>query len=400
MMLQNDRYNRVFITLCLFVFSLISGLFLITLDIRFTGVLFTLTSIGVIGYLLLYWFLSKKNYIKDLNTLIRKETLVVAILLGVFYLIGMLESDPTHGTLSILFGISFVSVLCFLYIRYRIDQKEDTAFRNWNTIRLGFWSLMINIAIVLFSVVFYTFEIKATKQGTLVLLEEEDLLMDLLIPLIFLMLIVFILNWLIRQIKSIIRLKNEKTKTELLHLKSQVNPHFFFNTLNNLYGLVEEDSKKAQALILKLSDMMRYSIYEGEHDFVTINKEVAYLQNYIELHKMRYHKKTDVQFSCSVENKESKVMPLLFIILLENAFKHGLENLRENAYVRVNLIASNEEINFIVENNFDTEELTKKPGIGLKNLRRRLELVYPKKHSLSFSVTQDVYKVQLRLKQV
>ncbi|WP_299217235.1 histidine kinase [uncultured Aquimarina sp.] len=400
MMLQNDRYNRVFITLSLFVFSLISGLFLIKLDIKFTGTLLTLTSIGTLGYLLLFWFLTRKNYIKDLNALIRKEILVIAILLGVFYLIGMLESDPTHGVLSILFGISCAYVVLFLYIRYRIDKRESTAFKKLNVPGLGFWSLMINISIVIFSIVFYTFEAKATKQGTLVLLEEEDLLMDLLIPVMFLMVLVFILNWLIRQIKSIIRLKNEKTKTELLHLKSQVNPHFFFNTLNNLYGLVEEDSKKAQELILKLSDMMRYSIYEGEHDFVTINKEIEYLQNYIELHKMRYHKKTDVQFNCNIEDKKSKIMPLLFIILLENAFKHGLENLRENAFVRLNLTSTAKEIHFEIENNFDTTELAKEPGIGLKNLKRRLELVYPKKHFLSFAVTEDVYKVQLTLEQI
>ncbi|MFD2562360.1 sensor histidine kinase [Aquimarina rubra] len=400
MMLQNDSYNRVFITLSLFVFSLISGLFLITLDIKFTGVLLTLTSIGTLSYLLLYWFLTRKNYIKDLPALIRKEILAIAILLGVFYLIGMVESDPTHGVLSILFGISFISVLAFFYFRYRIDKKESTTLKKWNVTRLGFWSLMVNITVVLFILIFYTFEKKATEKGTLLLLEEEDLLMDLLIPVIFLMLLIFILSWLIRQIKSIIRLKNEKTKTELLHLKSQVNPHFFFNTLNNLYGLVEEDSKKAQELILKLSDMMRYSIYEGEHDFVTINKEVEYLQNYIELHKMRYHKKTDVQFNCTIEDKESKVMPLLFIILLENAFKHGLENLRENAFVRLNLTSTAKEIHFEIENNFDTAELTKDPGIGLKNLKRRLELVYPKKHSLSFAVTEDVYKVQLTLEQI
>ncbi|WP_299436728.1 histidine kinase [uncultured Aquimarina sp.] len=400
MMLQNDRYNRVFITLSIFVFSLISGTFLITLDIRFTGVLLTFASIGTLGYLLLYWFLTRKNYITDIQALIRKEISVIAILLGVLYLTGALESDPTHGVLSILFGLSFISVVLFLFMKYRINKKEGKSIKNWNVPKLSFWSLMINISIVLFIIVFYTFETKATKDGNLVLLEDDQLVMDLLAPVLFLMILVFILNWLIRQIKSIIRLKNEKTKTELLHLKSQVNPHFFFNTLNNLYGLVEEDSKKAQELILKLSDMMRYSIYEGEHDFVTINKEMEYLQNYIELHKMRYHKKTDVQFNCDIKDKDTKVMPLLFIILLENAFKHGLENLRENAYVRINLNSTGKEIHFEVENNFDTAEVTENPGIGLKNLKRRLELVYPKKHALSFTTTDDVYKVQLTLKHI
>lgn len=204
--------------------------------------------------------------------------------------------------------------------------------------------------------------------------------------------------WLVKQIKSVIKLKNETAKAELSHLQSQVNPHFFFNMLNNLYGLVETDSKKAQQLILKLSDMMRYSIYEGQRNLVTVDAEVEYLKNYIELHKMRYHKKIEVEFNPHLQAEECKVMPLLFIILLENAFKHGIEKLRENAYVHINLIAGPDNINFSVENNFDANKIPKQPGIGLKNLKRRLELAYPDKHSLSFSNTTDVYKAQLSLK--
>jgi LytS/YehU family sensor histidine kinase len=175
-----------------------------------------------------------------------------------------------------------------------------------------------------------------------------------------------------------------------------VNPHFFFNTLNNLYGLVGTDVKKAQELILKLSDMMRYSIYEGERDFVTLKEEVDYLKNYIELHKMRYHKEIDVQCQFQIED-EYKVMPLLFIILLENAFKHGLENLHEDAYVHLNMKTMNNEVFFEIENNFDISQPKEDNGIGLKNLKRRLELVYPKKHNLTFSSTKNVYKAQLTL---
>lgn len=203
-------------------------------------------------------------------------------------------------------------------------------------------------------------------------------------------------RWIFKHINNIINLKNEKSKTELLHLKSQVNPHFFFNMLNNLYGLVGKDAKKGQELILKLSDMMRYSIYEGEKDFVTLKEEVDYLKNYIELHKMRYHKKIDIKLNCQIE-EDYKVMPLLFIILLENAFKHGVERLRDSAFVNINMITINDEIQFTVENNFDISEDVENAGIGLKNLKRRLELVYPKRHKMSFSTVENVYKVQLTL---
>ncbi|OUR91883.1 histidine kinase [Flavobacteriales bacterium 34_180_T64] len=213
----------------------------------------------------------------------------------------------------------------------------------------------------------------------------------------FIVIFITISYWLFKQIKSIIRLKNEKVKTELLHLKSQVNPHFFFNMLNNLYGLVDKDSKKAQELILKLSDMMRYSIYDGEKETVLLSEEVTYLQNYIELHKMRYHKTIDVQFNIEIKDNDYEIMPLLFIILLENAFKHGVENLRKNAYVHIDMKAENDQVSFDIENNFDNTITNEQGGIGLKNLKRRLELVYPKNHILSITKTDTVFKAILNI---
>jgi LytS/YehU family sensor histidine kinase len=216
--------------------------------------------------------------------------------------------------------------------------------------------------------------------------------------LLYLVLISFGIYWLITQILSIIKLKNENGKTELLHLQNQVNPHFFFNMLNNLYGWVGRDQKKAQELILKLSDMMRYSIYEGQKNFVTIAEEVAYLKNYIDLHTMRYHKKINVNFETNLDDEQLKIIPLLYIMLLENAFKHGVESLRENAFVNIKLSSDNNIVSFEVENNYDSDLVHQSLGIGIKNLRRRLELVYPKKHEFSVSKNDTIYKTQLILK--
>ena len=206
-----------------------------------------------------------------------------------------------------------------------------------------------------------------------------------------------ILRWVFREFSSILKLKKEKKQVELLHLKSQVNPHFFFNTLNNLYGIVEQDTVKAQQLILKLSDMMRYSIYEGQHDYVDLGEEIEYLQNYIDLHQMRYHKKVDVNFEIDVEDRSVKIMPLLFIILLENAFKHGVENLRNDAFVAISLKSNHQTLVFDIRNNFDPEEVGDKVGIGLKNLRRRLELAYPDRHDLSVQNSNGIFKAKLDL---
>jgi len=212
----------------------------------------------------------------------------------------------------------------------------------------------------------------------------------------FITVCIAVFHWLFVNVKFILNLKNEKTKTELAHLQSQVNPHFFFNMLNNLYGLVDKDNKKAKELILKLSDMMRYSIYEGQKEYVTIQQEVDFIKNYIELHRMRYHKKIMINFDMAIADENLKIMPLLFIILIENAFKHGIEVLRNNAFVTIAINATEQHLTLKVENNFDVEETGEK-GIGLENVKRRLVLAYPKKHELTHMIRNNVYVAKLTL---
>ncbi len=240
------------------------------------------------------------------------------------------------------------------------------------------------------------YELITTDKESVIFLENYDPIVGNVIITYYILLFALGIGWLVKELKSIIQIKSQQAKTELMHLQSQVNPHFFFNMLNNLYGLVDKDSKKAQELILKLSDLMRYSIYEGKKELVLLEDEVDHLKKYIELHKMRYHKKIDVIFKSSIK-ENYKVMPLMFIILLENAFKHGVENLREDAYVHTSVVADGNKIHFEVENNFDPDAV-ENSGIGLENLKRRLELVYPKKYTLTNSVTKNIYKAKLTLR--
>lgn len=210
------------------------------------------------------------------------------------------------------------------------------------------------------------------------------------------LLMTYAVYWFFKQVKAIINLKNEKAKTELAHLKSQVNPHFFFNMLNNLYGLVDTDTEKAKQLILKLSDIMRYSIYEGQNDKVKLQEEIDFITNYIALHRMRYHKNIEVSFEVHVADNHIRVMPLLFIILVENAFKHGVEVLREGAFVHIVLNAQKNKVFFEIENNFD-EAYKTEVGIGLKNFKRRLELVYPKAHRFLTERKNNHFKATLEI---
>ncbi|WP_339842243.1 histidine kinase [uncultured Maribacter sp.] len=261
---------------------------------------------------------------------------------------------------------------------------------NWLIVKiLALISILIPLGIM-------AYEFIVLGNESVVFLEDYPVAVGVIIIIYYTILLVIGILWILSQLSSLLTLRNETRKNEIQHLQSQVNPHFFFNMLNNIYGLVDKDTEKTKKLILKLSELMRYSIYEGEKTTVTLADEVAYIQNYIALHKIRYHKAIDIQFNTQVE-ENSTIMPLLLIILVENAFKHGVENLRENAYVHINLKADSHKLVFEIENNFDEKELPEEEGIGLKNLKRRLHLVYPKKYTLNSSSNNGIYKAQLEL---
>jgi len=213
---------------------------------------------------------------------------------------------------------------------------------------------------------------------------------------LFIPLPVLFFLWIFEQWKWVQNLKAEKSKTELSLLRTQINPHFFFNTLNNLYALTVKNSEQAPDVILKLSDMMRYTIYEGEKETVKIVDEIEYLNNYIELHKIRYKKSVEITFDHAIDPSLT-IAPLLYIILLENAFKHGIEMLTENAFIHINLYEDDDFIYFIIENNFDPNEVSESNGIGLKNLKRRLSLLYKEKHELTVEKTNSTYKTTLKV---
>lgn len=209
---------------------------------------------------------------------------------------------------------------------------------------------------------------------------------------------ILIVLWFYEQWKWFRTLKAEKAEAELALLRSQINPHFFFNTLNNLYSLVVHQSDKAPEVILKLSDMMRYTIYEGKKDKVSLKEEIEYLQRYIDLHKIRYQKVVDIRFE-TPEETDLQVAPLLFIVPLENAFKHGVESLRSGAYIHVCIKADNkkEKIIFEISNNFEDRDVQLEKGIGLENLRQRLELLYPDQHQLDIVKGENEFKITLQL---
>ena len=205
-----------------------------------------------------------------------------------------------------------------------------------------------------------------------------------------------VLSWIFKKLREFRRLKNDKTAAELALLKSKIDPHFFFNTLNNLYSLAIKKSDEAPQVILKLSEIMRYTIYDAESETVPLKDEINYLEQYVEIQKIRYKKSVLISFKKLIENENTKLAPLLFIMLLENAFKHGVESLTDNAYIDILLEEKNKDIRFMITNNFEVKE-TNTRGIGIKNLKKRLELIYPKRHSLSINSKPNIYMVELKI---
>jgi sensor histidine kinase YesM len=243
--------------------------------------------------------------------------------------------------------------------------------------------------------------VKSLKLHTVGLLPSVFADINFIIPIgIFILSLPFIMlqEWYQRQ-HTISELEKEKTMTELDLLKQQINPHFFFNTLNNLYAMSLTQDEETPDTILKLSELMRYVIYQGQQAEVPLQSEIKYLQDYLDLQQIRLHQQADISFYIHNEQADLMVAPLLFIILLENAFKHGIEPAEEASFLAIELTVSDRQLIFKCRNSKAASATADKTsGIGLQNLRRRLELLYPDRHELQLQTREKEYVATLKLK--
>lgn len=193
--------------------------------------------------------------------------------------------------------------------------------------------------------------------------------------------------------------ENEKLTAELNFLKAQINPHFLFNTLNNLYYLAYSKSENTTEVIAKLSLMMRYMIYDSNHSKVLLSKEIEYMQSYISLERLRLNDKIPIKFDICGNTEDIWISPLIFITFLENAFKHGVTNTNANAWINISIQIKDKVCVYTVENSKigGKKEANEKSGIGLQNVKRRLELTYPEQYDLEISETDEKYLVKLNL---
>lgn len=194
-------------------------------------------------------------------------------------------------------------------------------------------------------------------------------------------------------------MENKQLKAELNLLRSQVNPHFLFNTLNNLYGLItQNENQKASEITLKLAELTRYLFESSKTEKVSIKRELQFIEDYLCLEKIRLSKNTDIKFDVSGIDKEVFVAPLLFIPLVENAFKHGLQTVTEKSFAHFSLAIQGDDLFFEARNSIGKKfKNHSTSGTGITNLKNRLQLIYPEKHQLEIENTANFYKVTLHL---
>ncbi|WP_010662457.1 sensor histidine kinase [Marinilabilia salmonicolor] len=196
-------------------------------------------------------------------------------------------------------------------------------------------------------------------------------------------------------------LKREKAESELKFLKTQVNPHFLFNALNNIYSMAYTGDESTPEKITMLSDMLRYVLYDCESDYISLYKEIDYINSFLEFQQLKTEKRQNITFEVGIHDENYQIAPMLLVTFVENAFKHSKIEKDKSGFVNIELKQNAEEFHFSVENSIRAQTTDKKTGktrgIGIENARNRLELLYPKKHKLIIVHDEDKYKITLKL---
>ncbi len=233
---------------------------------------------------------------------------------------------------------------------------------------------------------------------TLKLFRLVSTIWDTLTFLVFTGMIRFVLDWFALENEKK-QLENEKLVAELNYLKSQINPHFLFNTLHNLNYLVYAGSQNATEVIIKLSNIMRYMIYEAGKERVPLSSEIGYMNDYIHLESIRLNKSFHLDFNIHGPVENVKIAPLMLITFLENSFKHGVSDLETNCWIRMKLVVENNQLNFRVSNKkiIANTKQKLKSGFGLSNVKKRLALSYPSLYTLNVDDQPETYEIRLTL---
>jgi two-component system sensor histidine kinase LytS len=313
------------------------------------------------------------------------------------YYITVLYYEACHLNfmlVSDLYFVAFVYLTLFLY-KKMVPRKQYFLFLFTGTL---LWVLFVVLRSFLMQAIVKSPDIANSKL-------DEIILSNL--PIYFLFYVFVVVFKYLKDSFIVQYHQNQQQKLqlhfELENLKAQISPHFLFNTMNNFYGLAVEHSEKLPDLMIRLSDLLRYSLYETQQEKVPLNDEIDYLKNYIELEKIRLEENLTIVFEVDVPHPEKyQIAPLLFIIFIENAFKHAKNTVDEPVFIAISIVVSDKGLlTLIVKNNYNTNaqnSLATEMGIGLENAKKRLAVIYPDgKHRLTFYQDERFYNVALTI---
>jgi two-component system, LytTR family, sensor kinase len=326
---------------------------------------------------------------------------VGAVYLGLSMFGELVENPATflQGSLSNLWLVCYVVVINYILFEHSVPYVK---FR-WRRILLV--PVLLFIYMMLFSFGFYAWKsigaglhlYVSSASYTDVYDEIRDIVPFSFFSVFFFGVALHIYDY--RKLKeSAQQLRIEKQEAELNYLKSQTNPHFLFNTLNNIYSLARDKSDLTPESILRLSKILRFMLYETGGEYIAIEQELKIMTDYIALEKLRYDESLRVNFNHDLEDMKQSIPPLLLIPLVENAFKHGVSETRNRPFVDVHLSVKNRQLVFVVRNSAESfsSDGRVKENIGLANLRRQLELLYAD-YNLSLQHHETVFTATLKI---
>ena len=331
------------------------------------------------------------------NKAVLTHGLVWLALLTVIFLVNVRE-NPDHAVILILL-YGALNIIIFYLHYFLVNPLLIGAGRYWRGLGYMVMVLAVSIAVKYGIALYYDDVILQYRDsgGQQKMLTPVQYTVAALISGLFFMLLstaIYVISNNFRTREDRKSLETEKLNAELAFLRSQINPHFLFNSLNNIYALAYKKSEKTPEAILRLSNIMRYMLYESNEDSVLLEEEIDYLKSYIELQKLRFKEKVHVDLHVSIEETGHRIMPLLLISFLENAFKHGVST-DEHQPIRIDIGVQSGRLYFKAENAKNQLNKDQTKGVGLTNLKRRLQLGYPGRHTINVTESENYYSSEL-----
>lgn len=304
---------------------------------------------------------------------------------------------PGSGIKYLLLSLALSSILIIIFYinHFYLIPKYLLTKKYW---LYSFFLLLAITTIFLFSgTIFFT------TDSTSEILHKTNPIIDRVIPVIIinaaaLWLLCIVISILSAVYNKLKQTESEKLTAQIASLKSQINPHFLFNTLNNIYATAIDTAPKAADMVDKLSEIMRYTMKDIQQDFVLLEDEINYINNFIELQKLRLDRRVKLEYY-SLENiPDLKIAPMLLIPFIENAFKHGV-NSEQKSFIKIIISMNKTELHFSVVNNKVNAQMdiTEGGGLGIENTKHRLYLIYPSKHLLVINDTEKLFSVSLHI---